>query len=232
MIDKNLNFHRSFSINKKGTDYFVGDIHGEYYLLMDELKKVNFDGDKGDRLFSLGDIINKGPDSEKCAFLLLKPWFFAVKGNHEAMLLALTEHPEIIHSLRDVGGGWIDDLLHRLDKLTFIINLVYARTFFCFTVKTKKGSIGLVHANAPDDWESLAQRKISAKEETDCLWTPINYVSSENKTIKNIDIVVHGHVNAKNVVTKGNMIWIDTLKQTSRLTVLSAEQLFKEVLDV
>ena len=55
--------------NIKGRDFVVGDIHGHYDLLKTELKTVGFDKQK-DRLFSVGDIIDRGPKSEECLTLL------------------------------------------------------------------------------------------------------------------------------------------------------------------
>lgn len=70
--------------NPHGRDFIVGDIHGCYYALMWLLDKVNFDRSV-DRLFSVGDIIDRGPDSELCLQLIFEPWFFMVRGNHENM---------------------------------------------------------------------------------------------------------------------------------------------------
>lgn len=73
--------------NQTGRDFVVGDLHGCRSMLDDLLAKVSFDGTR-DRLFSVGDLVDRGPDSQGCLALLLEPWFFAVLGNHEAMLSA------------------------------------------------------------------------------------------------------------------------------------------------
>ena len=72
--------------NQRGRDFVVGDLHGCYSMLLDAMKKVSFDPDR-DRLLSVGDLCDRGPDSWSCLRLLEKPWFFAVKGNHEDLLL-------------------------------------------------------------------------------------------------------------------------------------------------
>jgi serine/threonine protein phosphatase 1 len=72
--------------NTTGKDYVVGDLHGCYDLLESLLGAVSFDKTK-DRLFSVGDLIDRGPNSLRCLELLFEPWFFAVQGNHELMLL-------------------------------------------------------------------------------------------------------------------------------------------------
>ena len=37
----------------------------------------------GDRLFSVGDLIDRGPESEESLAWTGNPWFYAVQGNHE-----------------------------------------------------------------------------------------------------------------------------------------------------
>ena len=75
------------SANAQGRDFVVGDLHGCRSMLDGLLEKVSFDKDR-DRLFSVGDLIDRGPDSVGCLKLLREPWCFSVLGNHEAMLLA------------------------------------------------------------------------------------------------------------------------------------------------
>lgn len=72
--------------NTSGRDFVVGDLHGCFSDLMELLRKVSFDG-RVDRLLSVGDLADRGPDSWGCLSLLLEPWFFAVIGNHEDMLI-------------------------------------------------------------------------------------------------------------------------------------------------
>jgi len=73
--------------NTLGRDFIVGDLHGCRSLLEDLLAEVTFDGAR-DRLFSVGDLVDRGPDSEGCLELLKEPWFYPVLGNHDAMLIA------------------------------------------------------------------------------------------------------------------------------------------------
>lgn len=77
---------RSLSNNLVGKDYVVGDLHGCFALLQRVLSEVNFNK-VHDRLFSVGDLIDRGPDSLPCLELLAEPWFYAVQGNHEIMML-------------------------------------------------------------------------------------------------------------------------------------------------
>lgn len=64
----------------------VGDLHGHRHLLEDELDRIGFNPTR-DRVLSGGDLIDRGPDSLGTLELLEEPWFHAVLGNHELMLL-------------------------------------------------------------------------------------------------------------------------------------------------
>jgi serine/threonine protein phosphatase 1 len=109
---------RSLPTNCQGKDYVVGDLHGCYDLLQRILDEVDFD-QTCDRLFSVGDLIDRGPDSLKCLQLLGEPWFYAVKGNHEDLMLDFFQsyrqdgHLEDLKDVRGTrflwyGGHWVE----------------------------------------------------------------------------------------------------------------------------
>lgn len=102
--------------NAHGRDLIVGDLHGHRALLERELDRVGFDA-RVDRVLSVGDLVNRGPDSLGTLCLLEEPWFHAVLGNHELMLLNfLGYYGSQIHvrkSIEQRGGGWIHDALRR-----------------------------------------------------------------------------------------------------------------------
>ncbi len=63
-------------------DYCISDIHGYYDLFCRLMDKIKFGG--GDRLFVLGDMIDKGPDSIRLAKLIFSmPNAVCIAGNHE-----------------------------------------------------------------------------------------------------------------------------------------------------
>jgi len=72
------------------TNYVVGDIQGCYDPLQRLLDKVRFDA-SGDRLWCVGDMVNRGPQSLSTLRLLksLGPAFTGVLGNHDLHFLAL-----------------------------------------------------------------------------------------------------------------------------------------------
>ncbi|TKR53277.1 hypothetical protein D7I39_21770 [Allopusillimonas ginsengisoli] len=140
--------HQHVAANKVGRDFIVGDLHGCLDLLQVELDHIGFDRAK-DRLFSVGDLIDRGPDSMGCLRLLREPWFFAVRGNHEDMLLDYVYEVVMPYGIRTLaniffrnGGGWVEtldadaqqelreDLLRRVVALPYVITVGEGETQF------------------------------------------------------------------------------------------------------
>lgn len=96
---------KRFEKNTNGTDYVIGDLHGCYDLLMDKLKEISFDKSR-DRLFSVGDLIDRGPKSLECLGLVYEPWFHAVRGNHEDMAVECMSAPGLMPHWYENGGTW------------------------------------------------------------------------------------------------------------------------------
>ena len=99
--------------NSSGNDYIVGDIHGSNTAFDSVLKTL---GDE-DRLFLVGDLTDRGPDSIAIIDMIIAknegkvpPMIYAVKGNHEEMLL------DAINVLLDKDNSNLDKLL------TFLYN--------------------------------------------------------------------------------------------------------------
>lgn len=94
--------------NHKGRDFVVGDIHGCYDRLMRLLDRVKFDY-QADRLFSVGDLIDRGPKNADCMRLVQEKWFHAVRGNHEEFLIRAVLEPEdwlTAETWKMNGGTW------------------------------------------------------------------------------------------------------------------------------
>lgn len=103
-----------YNSNEVGQDYIVGDLHGCYDELLNLLEVNNFDK-AVDRLFSVGDLCDRGVKSLECLDLIGEPWFFSVIGNHEAMLINYLE--KILDgenkesdkkNYYENGGAWVE----------------------------------------------------------------------------------------------------------------------------
>lgn len=94
-----------YASNTEGRDFALGDLHGETELLWRKLNLVGFDP-LCDRVFSVGDLIDRGRDSAGALGLLEQPWFYPVQGNHENMLIDATLYELEIEQWHAIGGDW------------------------------------------------------------------------------------------------------------------------------
>lgn len=129
----NVPLTKFISTNHVGRDFVVGDIHGCYSTLIKLLEKIEFHKGR-DRLFSVGDLVNRGPDSIECLGLLKQPWFFSVRGNHEQMLIDYLRRPD---KTKPYDSVWLTEVfqshsdrqrfsaqwLHSLDRLPLVMGV-------------------------------------------------------------------------------------------------------------
>lgn len=77
--------------------WIVGDIHGMYNELIELLNKINFNPEK-DMLISLGDLVDRGPDSYKVVeYFINLSNKICIRGNHDKWweeYLKQGQHPE------------------------------------------------------------------------------------------------------------------------------------------
>lgn len=109
-----------FEKNTQGRDFVIGDLHGCIDDFKYVLNKLNFDKTR-DRMFSVGDLVDRGPNSLACLDLLQEDWFHAVVGNHEMLFHDSVEswnddaHEVVFKKAWSVstwmtnGGLWIED---------------------------------------------------------------------------------------------------------------------------
>lgn len=200
---------KHFTENLQGKDYCVGDIHGCFSKLRAVLETINFDESK-DRLFSVGDLVDRGPESEESLDWLAKPWFHAVRGNHEQMAI------DYCAGLSDDyysynGGKWMMRLSKSHGKL-------FAKAFSDLsiandiTVGDKK--YGIIHAEVPvkswNDLEEVLNGKNCDGYENVAMWSRDKFNGQDDSVIDDVETVYVGHTPLKKVETLGNVIYIDT----------------------
>ena len=112
-------------------DYCISDIHGYYGLFCRLLDKIRFGSE--DRLFVLGDMIDKGPESIRLAKLLFSmPNVKCIAGNHEydflkyyrALMRQTEDYDSVLQALREYfpDGDLLDwDTVDNFDLLPFYI---------------------------------------------------------------------------------------------------------------
>jgi len=197
--------HKVFNINKDGRDFIISDLHGCYDLLEEKIKEISFDFNN-DRLFSVGDLIDRGPKSMMCLQLLVTPWFHSVRGNHEQFLIDTVLHEDNPYIWINNGGSWFIDEEHsELYKYALLANqLPYA-----ITVKTDKGDIGICHAEPKDsNWGGFEDMTMGDK--SNMIWGRRVINESETYIVNNVYETYHGHTPISVPIKKGNINFIDT----------------------
>lgn len=200
-----------FDVNTKGKDYCVGDCHGEYDRLISFLHKIGFN-EKKDRLFCVGDLVNKGPNSDQVLDWLSQPWFYSVRGNHEQMII--DSHDPYNPTADDVlcmnGGRWYFMLS---EKERENVCWAFSSLPFMIEVETPVGCFGIVHADVPyNDWDRArkALYRDDQHSKNFMLWDRSRYNGNLTGSVSGVDYVLVGHTPVSNVVQENNIIRLDT----------------------
>lgn len=224
--------HKILSKNTVGKDYIIGDIHGAFSDVTKELNSLGFDYSK-DRLISVGDIIDRGAESNLVTDWLKEPWFHPVLGNHELMCIdffrGFWSTGTYIHN----GGEWFINL--NKERQYEIVNAL-SKLPLAITIECEDGTkVGVVHADCPGaDWDSFTCLIESTDFNLDCreaetaVWSRSRITMRRKTKVKNVDWVVVGHTTVEEVKKLGNVIFIDTAWYTpdvGKFTVLDVNEL-------
>ncbi|WP_043530448.1 metallophosphoesterase [Litchfieldella xinjiangensis] len=205
--------------NAQGRDFFVGDIHGQYDLLMEAMRGVEFDKAR-DRLFSVGDLIDRGADSFKCLSLVFEPWFYGVLGNHEVLAHDAFEDPGSAWDLWQMNGGsWV--YLEGAHEVKSILGEALRYLPYAREVEVAGKRIGMVHAEPPADWAD-----IETADPQHLVWSRRRISRMDTTPIAGIDAVVVGHTILEQATWLGNVHYIDTgAFHTGNLTLIDARSI-------
>jgi len=146
--------HR-FPLNTEGRDFVVGDIHGMFSHLSTLLEELEFDAGR-DRLFSVGDLVDRGPESGAALEWLAHPWFHACRGNHEQFVIDSENGKDLEFWVRYNGGEWWLDL-DTTEQARF--RRAFDNLPLALEVETHSGWVGIVHADVPADvtWDEFVE---------------------------------------------------------------------------
>lgn len=191
-VEKHGRFWR-FPRNRHGRDFVVGDLHGEIDALYDAMAEVGFDVTR-DRLFSVGDLVDRGPASFELLELAEKDWFSPVMGNHDQLTASLGREagkaflagialadgePAPVRIGQDsritaeaLDAEWLIERLERLHEEVDPLRTLQVLTSpekwpLAIEVQTDAGPIGILHADPPDpDWSVVERLLIDVDEST------------------------------------------------------------------
>ena len=126
----------------------VGDVHGCFRTLERALTELTFDPAR-DRLFGVGDMVNRGPHSLDAIDWLEGRFEAVTLGNHDRAALRWLEAK--LRGSAPPAEGWI----RALDPGAYRRwHEALQRIPLALTIETAHGRVGVVHAEAPhSDWE-------------------------------------------------------------------------------
>lgn len=214
-----MTLHQTLDCSDKKRVFVVGDIHGEFDKLETCLADQGFDPAE-DVLISVGDLVDRGPDSMAALRYIQHPWFHRVLGNHETFVTEYLRGRFTRSEAADAGGDWFIDL-PKEELRTIAAQLELAPV--AMTVITPAGyRVGITHGDCPNNWavilEKLAIEHYWQKNMIEtCLYSRrlINTVKyggyqPRSALIDGVDFAFHGHTPMDEIVTLDNRSWIDT----------------------
>ncbi|EKZ6022779.1 TPA: serine/threonine protein phosphatase [Klebsiella pneumoniae] len=185
-----------------------GDLHGCYTNLMNRLDAVSFDPAQ-DLLISVGDLIDRGTENFECLDLINQPWFRAVRGNHEQMMLdAVMGAGSVLHWMQN-GGSWFYNL--DADQQILAKSLVSKAAALPLIIEVEKGGKKFVicHADYPHD-EYEYGKPVDSQQ---AIWSRERIslsIDGFSSNISGADLFIFGHTPALQPMRIKNQLYIDT----------------------
>ncbi|MFC0401337.1 metallophosphoesterase [Paraburkholderia rhizosphaerae] len=208
-------------VNRVGRDFVIGDLHGCVDALRYLLREIVFDPAR-DRLFSVGDLVDRGMQSEAALALLDKPWFYAVLGNHEDTLCGVAEGRLRRKWWYDIGGQWgenlSDERLRDYAQRLRLLPLVRV-------VGTGSERFNILHAEFFGTDAELDRGDFSTATRQRLLWGRDLALGNYDATrVRGLSTTYCGHTPVREVVQVGAQAFIDTgaFGPGGKLTVVEA----------
>lgn len=218
-------FFKALMPNLQGTDFFVGDLHGGFIRLGKDLEQAGFDPGK-DRLICVGDLVDRGSDSDIVLEWLEQPFFHAVRGNHEDLYLrwqslgygSSAQKEFSKESYFRNGGKWVEALNEQEhEKLGKHIERL---PYFIAVASPDGRTVGVVHAELPDgsSWPKLLQMSGCPGLLKSMTWGRKRHRAArkneppakDGNWIRGLDALVCGHVVVRKPTVLGNIVYLDT----------------------
>jgi serine/threonine protein phosphatase 1 len=213
-----------YEANAIGSDFVISDVHGGIKSLEYQLKRHNYNKET-DRLFFVGDLINKGKNSNEVIDFVIEHNGHSVLGNHENYLRHACEN-----NINDAMLNWFYHL--HSEQQSKIMQLIQSMPLG-ITIDTTDGLVGVVHADVPfNDFDLFKNSEVDEK----LIFTTLesraghdaceffenwHYNKTEDNIIKGVDLVVSGHTPEREIRIHGNRAFIDVVG--SKVNVLQIQ---------
>lgn len=207
---------RRLPANTQGRDWVVGDIHGAFDLVITAIRISGFDR-RVDRLFVVGDLVDRGDDSLRALKFLEQPYVHCVRGNHEDMWMGLytdgPPEPEFVRLINNRMSGlewWFQAPKAERDALVAMFNELP----IVIEVETPRGLVGMIHADVPDgmSWPQF----VAAIEAGDdrvtqtALWGRTRAHQGNTDGVAGVGRIFAGHTPQDRISRLGNVYLVDT----------------------
>jgi serine/threonine protein phosphatase 1 len=210
-----IGFVKRVKKNLLGRDFFVGDLHGMFRLLEAALHMADFDVTR-DRLFCVGDLIDRGPDSELVLEYLSKPWFHAVQGNHEdaAIFFGVGGATDLANYIT-WGSAWLIGKTEN-ERKEYAYELMMLP--YLMEVETEDGLIGICHADThQDSWPKTVALYENVQSEAGLdrlkghtLMSRHRITARDPTPVEGVYAVLVGHSPVTKPTRLGNTYYLDT----------------------
>lgn len=211
---------RHLTLNSLGRDFVVGDIHGCFNALESALTHIGFNP-SSDRLMSVGDLLDRGPENMRALHYVNQPWFHAVLGNHD-WTHAWDATPTFRlsnHEKKDTA--WAQSVRHSDEYIALSDHL--KRLPLIMDIETSHGLVGMVHAEVRptyshwsevielvNRYQSMAEVDISNQLLTGRTRLRKNVMLPYDRDVEGVSMVISGHTCVKRPTWVGNSLFIDT----------------------
>ena len=214
---------QTITISDDKNVFYVGDIHGEITKLNEKLSDIKFNKET-DILISVGDLIDRGENSLACLELITEPWFHAVRGNHEELMIRslIDKCENHLSCWLSNGANWYFDLNQEDRMYANDLAKIASELPYVIEVLHRGKKVVVCHANYPNDEYT---GEIDKCDLHDIIWDRSRIESfKKEETIKGADHFVFGHTPLRRHTNLGNCHWIDTGAVFSKeLTVIKLD---------
>lgn len=204
------------ALNTAGRDFVIGDIHGTYSVVAAALNGVGFDFGR-DRLFSVGDLVDRGPESRRALAFASNPSIHACRGNHEDLFLEMYEdgdnpNEEAVRfwTSRNGMSWWMD--VPQDERLALIA--AFRSLPIVQEIETARGTVGLVHGEVPPgmDWRTFTDAIEAGDKRVikSALWGRTRIEHGDDTGVRGVDRVFCGHTIVDSPIRLGNVYFIDS----------------------
>jgi len=208
-----VNQIKRFTKNTAGRDFCVGDIHGYFTKLQKALDGIGFDP-LCDRLFSVGDLVDRGPECRDALKWLDKQWFHSVRGNHDDYVCRFDTCD--VNNWVYNGGSWFAGMAWD-EQREFAAQ--FRELPFAIEVETEDGLVGIVHAECGrTTWAQFRSELVtpihSRQEQKNmrntAMWSRKRIDAMDESGIPDLHAMIVGHEVVTEVTWLGNVAYIDT----------------------